>query len=217
MGLHLHSCRPRPRSRSTTVVGLAMLTALSGALSSSPTLASPPTTVVLVRHAEKKTGTNPELTSAGHQRAEALAKALQDTAITAVYATATCRTVQTAQPMARALGLPVQFPQSTRDPGIASCAATIDVPTLALPSMSPLALRDHIESEHRGEAVLVVGHSNTVPELIEAFGAGPLCPDVFPLHAGRCLLPEAEFDHLIVIVVSDQGVAQSIRTRYGSH
>ena len=63
-------------------------------------------TIFVVRHAEKADATkDPDLSEAGRVRAEALAKALRDANITAIYATEFKRTQQTAAPLAKALGI----------------------------------------------------------------------------------------------------------------
>src|SRR5436309_7919351 len=60
--------------------------------------------VFVVRHAEKTTGggNDPELSPAGHKRADALARILKDSQITAVFVTEFKRTQETAEPTARA-------------------------------------------------------------------------------------------------------------------
>ena len=59
----------------------------------------------LVRHAEKATtgGNDPELSSAGHQRAETLARILKDSEITTIFTTESKRTQETAAPTAKAM------------------------------------------------------------------------------------------------------------------
>lgn len=112
-------------------------------------------TVFLVRHAERADtlpgmsptmSADPDLSEAGRARAESLATALRDANITAIYATEFKRTQQTAGPLAKALGLTVT---------IAS-------------SKSAAALIKQIKSS-KGN-VLVVGHSNTVPDVIKGLG-----------------------------------------------
>ena len=109
------------------------------------------TTVVVVRHAEKRIepgNHDPMLTEAGAERAEALARLLKDIPIAAVYSSDFNRTRSTAAPTARQAGVEVLL----RDPG------------------DPDALRDEILRDHRGGAVLVVGHSNTVPRMLVSLG-----------------------------------------------
>ena len=112
-------------------------------------------TVFVVRHAERAdAGTSsgsmmasdPELSPAGHARAKALAGVLKDANITAIFTTEFKRTQQTAEPLARLLGI-----QST-----------------------PIGSRDQQKlleaiKDVKGN-VLVVGHSNTVPAVIKALG-----------------------------------------------
>src|SRR5438046_9777690 len=58
--------------------------------------------VVIVRHAEKAAngGNDPDLSSAGHARAEALARILKDSGITAIFTSEFKRTQETAAPTA---------------------------------------------------------------------------------------------------------------------
>lgn len=107
--------------------------------------------ILLVRHAEAEAGggSDPELTAAGRRRAEALAEALAGEPIAAVLATDTRRARATAAPVAERLGLEVEIYDPRRLADLAD------------------ALR------RRGETVLVVGHSNTTPELVGLLGGEP--------------------------------------------
>jgi probable phosphoglycerate mutase len=102
-------------------------------------------TIFIVRHAEKADATkDPDLSEAGHARAEALATMLKDANITAIYATDFKRTQQTAAPLAKALGI-----SSTN-----------------LAAKDIAALTAKLRSSN-GNA-LVVGHGDTIPTLIKA-------------------------------------------------
>jgi phosphohistidine phosphatase SixA len=131
------------------------------------------TTVFVVRHAEKAVdGTqDPSLSSAGAAHAARYASlfAVPGSAqrLTAVYATEFRRTQQTAEAVARPLGLRVQLS----------------------PADNSKALVAHIKRYHRGASVLVVGHSNTVPEVIRALG-------------GRQVAAFADTDYARLYVVS---------------
>jgi phosphohistidine phosphatase SixA len=119
-------------------------------------LFTPVTTVFLVRHAEKHTrpADDPPLTALGLERARSLYRILQKLKISAIYSTRYDRTRQTALPLAEALDLPVIEYEAKDFEGLV----------------------DRIRSDHAGEVVLVVGHSNTVPPIIEAFGCDPVLP-----------------------------------------
>lgn len=106
---------------------------------------STPTTIVLVRHAEKASeGDDPPLTDAGHARAEALAHALSDAEVAAIYVSDWTRTRQTASPLADDLGLPLLPYDPDRS--------------------EEEVLR--ILGAHPGQTVLVVGHKPSVPRMI---------------------------------------------------
>ena len=144
------------------VASLLLFLAISGALAQATTF--------IVRHAEKADDTkDPDLSPAGRARAEALAKVLRDTNITAIYATEFKRTRETAAPLAHALGIEVT---------IVPAAATADLAT-KLKSASGNAL--------------VVGHANTIPDLIKTLGiAAPLT------------LADADYDNLFIIVTEEK-------------
>jgi len=112
--------------------------------------ASNTTTVLVVRHAEKMPvpPDDPPLSAAGLARAEALARWLSDSGVQTIYVSEKLRTRQTAEPVAKRLGAEI-----IERPGD-------DVDGLVA------ALR----SRHRGETVLVVGHSNTLPAIVRRLG-----------------------------------------------
>jgi phosphohistidine phosphatase SixA len=109
--------------------------------------------VYFVRHAEKAgDDKNSLLTTAGTQRAEALARHLKDAGITAIYTSDAKRTQDTAAPIATALKV---------KPDVVNVgdAATIF---------------KKVSTDHPNEVVLVVGHTNTVPDLIKVWGSPSL-------------------------------------------
>ena len=105
-------------------------------------------TYYLVRHAEKdlsdKTNSNPELTDLGHQRALRWSSVFENVTFDAVYSTNYLRTIATAKPTASAKGLEIQF-YNPRE----------------------LYSKD-FQQETLGKTVLVVGHSNTTPQFVNA-------------------------------------------------
>lgn len=103
------------------------------------------TVIYLTRHAEKAAGDDPELLPAGTRRAEALARRL-GRRLDAVYATDFRRTQATARPSAAAAGVRI----------------------LSYSATGTQAFADHLLNDHAGQTVLVVGHSNTIPDLVNA-------------------------------------------------
>jgi 2,3-bisphosphoglycerate-dependent phosphoglycerate mutase len=119
----------------------ALLFSARAAVEASPIL-------FIVRHAEKATagGNDPELSAAGHERAEALARILKDSEITAIFATEFKRTQETAAPTAK---------------------ATQITPTI-IPANDVVALVEKLRGL-KGNG-LVVGHGNTIPDLVKGLG-----------------------------------------------
>ena len=181
------------------------------------------TTILLVRHAEKLTGSNPSLTSAGQQRAENLINVLSDAGVGAIYSTEFCRTAETAKPVAGALGLTINVqPFESPSAGLENCTglpAGYTVNMLGPEVGTAAELADYIVTHHRGMTVFAAGHSNTVPELVAAFGAPALCPDYFPLIEGDCRIPDdpanSQFDNLFIVKIPRFiGISTVIRAKY---
>lgn len=147
----------QPYRTRTLALGAFLLLSTAPAVDGTDAAAGPPdaepapTTVYLVRHAEKAAegGNDPGLSAAGESRADALAHVLADAGIDAVFVTEFRRTGLTGAPAAAAAGVELQ-------PYGASDAA---------------GLAETIRSEHEGASVLVVGHSNTLDDLAAALGA----------------------------------------------
>lgn len=124
-------------------------------------------TIYLVRHAEKAGWPSDRdldafqpLSSAGAARAEALAARLKTAGIAAIYTSRTTRTLATGAPLAQAAGTPI--------PIIADDATT-------KPDEMDAFLARLREKHAADKAVLIVGHSNTIPELLVRLGAKPAC------------------------------------------
>ena len=127
----------------------AIFAAVALALAAQMAAAAP--TVFLVRHAEKADGAgvdpkNPDLSSAGRARAESLARMLRDAGVVAIFASEYARTQQTAEEMSRASGADVTV----------------------VPAKDLGALVEKLKATEGN--VLVVGHSNTLPEIIKKLG-----------------------------------------------
>lgn len=161
----------------------------AGQLSRSPGPQST-TTVIVVRHAEKATGQgdDPHLSDAGERRAEALARSLEDAGVSAVITSQWRRTAETALPTAREAGatpevVPVVWDSIPRN--AANVAAAV--------------------RRHPGEVVLVVGHSNTVPDIVAALGVEQ--------PAEIC---DSEYDRMEIVSMEPDGDARLIESRYGA-
>jgi broad specificity phosphatase PhoE len=128
-----------------------------------PATAAAQQTVIFVRHAERADGgagaqtgamsgapADPSLSVAGEARAARLATMLADAGIKAIFTTEFKRTQETAKPLALKLGTSIQV----------------------VPSKDTATLVSKIKAAHGRDAVLIIGHSNTIPDLIRAFG-GP--------------------------------------------
>lgn len=147
------------------------------------------TTAILVRHAEKAVpgaGMNedPPLSAAGEERARELARVLGDVKIDAIYTTPYARTRNTAAPIAAKLHL---TPEEVKvGPSYAGEMASL------------------VTTGHRGQTVLVVGHSNTTRDVLRALGV-----------ASAPNIDEAEYDNLFIVTIAADGVPKMLRLRYG--
>ncbi len=172
-----------------------------------------PTTVFLVRHAEKATGEAPPLTKAGLARAANLGKVFTDASVDAVFTTDLCRTAQTADPVARIHALPLQvLPLTGTD--LATCVPALTQPIQPLPKTDDVTadLVARVRGMPAGSTVFVAGHSNTVPGLVEALGAPSLCPAVLALdEEGRCWLGHDDYDDLFVVTIPGEGAPGALR------
>jgi phosphohistidine phosphatase SixA len=167
----------------------ALLCVLALALNAAPALAQAQIFFV-VRHAERADaspmqgnspamkGSDPALSLAGHERAKRLADVLRDAGVAQIITTEYLRTKQTAEPLAQRLNLqPVTAPETVG------------------------ALVDLLRAERR--TTLVIGHSNTVPEILKGLG---VTTDV--------TLREQDFDDLFVVVRDGSGAATLVRMKY---
>ena len=135
--------------------------------------------IVVVRHAEKASasGNDPELSVAGQKRAEALARILKDSQITAVFVTNFKRTQQTAAPTARAARLSPTVLSAGDIPGLVAKLRALN-----------------------GNA-LVVGHGNTIPDLMKALGI-----------TTPVTIPEDDYTEIFLVSLSDP--PQFLRLHY---
>ncbi len=138
--------------------------------------------VILVRHGEKvDESRDAALSTAGRARALALSAMLKDAGIEAVYSTDTIRTRETARPTADRISKPVEIYDGDELPVFAK------------------ALRE------RGGRVLIVGHSDTTPELVQHLGGDPGPP-----------IASHEYDRMYVLTLSADGKASTLCLRFRS-
>jgi len=147
------------------------------------------TLVYVVRHAEKaaEPASDPPLTAVGQARAVALSEVLSNAGVTSIISTPLQRTMRTAAPLAAKLGLTPELVATGGDVAVHAGEVANAV------------------RRHAGEAVLVVGHSNTVMAIAAALGA-PRLPD----------LCDSDYDQLLVIELVPSGPPRMVRSRYGA-
>lgn len=172
------------------MLSVAMLLA-----SAAEAIAAGPQVVFMVRHAERAVAApagataaekpmtaasdDPPLSIPGHERAVRLAAILRSADVRHVFTTEYLRTRQTAVPTADARHLEI----------------------VAIPAKDPDALLTKIRQATGN--VLVVGHSNTIPDLLKALG---IKDDI--------TIAEAEYDNLFVVIRSEAGEPSLVRLRY---
>jgi broad specificity phosphatase PhoE len=119
---------------------------------------------------------DPVLSAAGVARAEKLAAMLADANIKGIYVTEFKRTQGTAAPL----------------------AARVHVPVAKIDSKDTARLIATMKQQHPHDVVLVVAHSNTMPDIIKALG-GP-----------SIAIGDNEYDNIFVLVPGT-GVMSRIR------
>ena len=139
-------------------------------------------TVIVVRHGAKlDASADPVLSPEGQAQALRLANMLATANIRAIYTTQYKRTMLQAAPTAKLLGLtPVTIPGKDTDTLIAK-----------------------IRAHAKDEVVLVVGHSNTVPEILKGLG-----------HAPAVTVREEDFDNLFIVTMRASGPPTVLNLRY---
>ena len=177
-----------PRTKLRTIVVFAMLFAVLGAVivfAYFSTFSRPVTTVILVRHAEKKIEPNnqdPDLAPEGVERTQEIARMFGDAGVNAIYATQFKRTQQTVKPLSERTGVPV---------------------TLFNASQTNDLLRQ-IQTSDRGKTIFVAGHNNTVPAIVSE-----LSGETYPV------IPESEYDNLYIVTIYRFGKAKVVKLKYG--
>ena len=139
------------------------------------------TTFFVVRHADRM-GKADALTASGKERAQKLAEMLKHLRVAAVYSTDTARTRATAKPTADALQLSIK----------------------TYPGKPSSQFFSQLQNRHRGQTVLIVGHSNTVGLLVEELGGDK-----------GIRLGDNEYDNLFVVSGDAPTKMQTVRLKFG--
>jgi broad specificity phosphatase PhoE len=146
------------------------------------------TVVIVIRHVEKESisAPDPPLSEAGQARAALLVRMFGEAQgagrLDAIYTSSALRNRMTAAPLAARLGI---------------------VPIVA-PSDDPKALAHRIVRENSGKRVMVIGHTNTVPDIVAALSGRS---DIPPID-------EKEFGTLYIVTVPRIGHANLLRLSY---
>ena len=154
------------------IVSLLLLLVFQQTIAQSKT-----TTIYFIRHAEKADSSpNPELSEDGIKRSVRWTKLFEKTPIDVFYTTLTKRTQMTAS-------------------------------TIATSKQKDMIFYDHakfsiqeIIAKHSGKTILVVGHSNTIPQQINAF----LGKEVYPQ------INENEFGNLYTITINGDKIEHKL-------
>lgn len=144
------------------------------------------TRIFLVRHAEKETGKDPLLTAAGNARAGDLMRALQNEGVTKIYVSQYRRTQHTADSMRILLG--------------------IDTVHYAADTVCDNLINAIMEHRDFGKTILIIAHSNTIPQIIRKFGV-----TAYPYGD----IPDNEYDHLFLITYRNEK-AKLKKLKYGA-
>jgi len=154
-----------------------------------------PVTVFLVRHAEREDEPrrDPPLRKEGVARSQELAKLLGAAGIKTIITSQFARTRQTAEPLATKLNLtvtPISLRSNPTNPRQIAEESTTEVVNRIL--------------ERPGEGVLVIGHSNSIPDVIRMLG-GDNVPTI----------DERTYNDLFIVTVYGKGKAKVVHLKYG--
>jgi broad specificity phosphatase PhoE len=141
------------------------------------------TVIMVVRHAEKSAPEpppadpkDPPLTAAGRVRAEALADMLAGAGVSAILSTPFRRNLETAAPLAQ---------------------RTCVVITRYDADVAASALAAQILADYRGRTIALIGHSNTIPDLVAALSHQAVAP-----------IADDDYSRLYVISIDAAGKAR---------
>jgi broad specificity phosphatase PhoE len=152
------------------------------------------TTIYIVRHAEKDISDpknqDPELNDSGRNRAKDLNKKLKNQQIDAVFSSKFKRTKQTGAAVAERNGVSI----------------------IEYDAHNYKAISELVKTKYKNKRVLIIGHSNTVLELIESFGAArplaALSDDDYDFFF------EVKIDHMSKVALSTKQYGASHRSSH---
>ena len=148
------------------------------------------TTIIFVRHAEKNLSVedDPELTEAGQRRVFELTRQMKDAdvvaGIDAIYSTPFRRNLATVEPLSELLELPINLYNKNEYESVL----------------------ETILDNHKGKIILVVGHSDTLANLMAELGASKSVPTI----------ADNEYDNIYIVSIPWFGKTKTIRLRYGA-
>jgi 2,3-bisphosphoglycerate-dependent phosphoglycerate mutase len=180
---------PEPRTRLKTIVVFSLLILVFGAVvvfGYFATFRRPVTTVIAVRHAEKKIEPNnqdPDLTPEGETRAKEIARMFAPAGVNVIYATQYKRTQETVKPLSDQTGVKATILQANQSDELVK----------------------QILTTNRGQTIFVAGHNNTIPALVSTL-SGEQVPTI----------PESEYDNLYIVTIYRFGKAKVVKLKYGS-
>lgn len=144
------------------------------------------TKIFIVRHGEKETGKDPALTPAGNTRAGDLMRRLKDEGIQKIYVSQYKRTQNTGDSLRLQL--------------------KIDTVHYAADTVCDKLITAIMEHGDFGKTILIIAHSNTIPQIIRKFGVTD-----FPNGD----IPDNEFDNLFLITYKKEKAKVKVM-KYGA-
>ena len=144
------------------------------------------TKIFIVRHGEKESGNDPLLTADGNKRAGDLMRALQNKGIQKIYASQYRRTQNTGD------SLRIQL--------------KIDTVIYQADTICNKLINTIMAHSDFGKTILIIAHSNTIPQIIRKFGV-----TAYPYGD----IPDNDFDNLFLITYK-KGKAKLKTTKFGT-
>ncbi|MEX0662074.1 MAG: phosphoglycerate mutase family protein [Balneolaceae bacterium] len=142
------------------------------------------TTFILVRHAEKVDDSrDPDLSEAGYKRADILANMMENISFDAVYSTPMIRTTETAREIAEKNGVEI----------------------INYDHLNPDEVAAEWIGKHRGNHVLIAGHSNSTPTFANAL----LGREHF-----KKKFDESDFGNILIVTITSDGETNLLHMRY---